>query len=117
VSISKGRIGLGSLLAVAALGSAGCAVSSATALGGHGQKGPCGPVSAQTLAVDRVARVYRVPTGRVGRSTLYNYDGCTVGNAKSQLLASSVFSGPSRYLTEGPFSCAGNDCTWVRGSA
>ncbi len=113
--ITKGRIGPGSLLAVAALGSAGCAVSSVTASGGHGQKVPCGPVRAQTVAADGGARVYGVPAGHVGQSTLYNYDGCTVGNAKSRLLASSVFSGPSLYLTEGPFSCAGNHCTWVRG--
>jgi hypothetical protein len=57
---------------------------------------------------DRAARIYRVPTGHDGLSTLYNYDGCTVGNAKSQLLARSAFSGVRLY------GCAGTGCRLVR---
>jgi hypothetical protein len=121
VRVTQGRFGLASSIAIGALCWAVCAVSSATALGGHGQRVPCGPIRAQTVVADSAARVYRLPTGHVGRLTLYDYDGCTVGAVKSQQLVTGAFNGDrfdpgkASRRQDRPFSCKGTDCTWVRG--
>lgn len=107
--IRPGRIlNLRSSLAIAALCSAAYVVLFVAAPTSHGQKASCGPTSAQTVVTDSAARIYRVPTGHSPLGTLYNYYGCTVGNAKSELLARSAFSGIRLY------SCVRRECRLVR---
>jgi hypothetical protein len=109
VRISPGRmLSVGSSLAIAALCGAAYVVLFPAASGSHGENASCGPIGAQTVVADSAARIYRVPTAHDPRGTLYNYDGCTVGNAKSQLLARSAFSGVPIY------SCVATDCRLVR---
>ncbi len=99
---------LGSSLAIAALCAAAYLVLFPAASGSRGQKASCGPTGAATVVADRAARVYRVTTGHDPLGTLGSYYGCTVGHAKSQLLARSAFSGIRLY------SCVVSQCRLVR---
>jgi hypothetical protein len=109
VRADPGRmLSLGSSLAIAALCGAAYVVLFPAASGSYGGTASCGPTSAQTVVMDSAARIYRVPIGHDPLGTLYNYDGCTVGNAKSQLLARSAFSGVPIY------GCVVSECRLVR---
>lgn len=99
---------LGSSLAIAALCGVAYLLSVPAALGSHGRKASCGPISAETVVADRAARVYRVITGHDPAGTLHSYYGCTVGHAESQFLARSAFSGIRLY------SCVVRECRLVR---
>jgi hypothetical protein len=109
VRIRLGRIlSVGSSLAIAALCGVAYVVLFPADSGSHGRKASCGPIGAQTVVADSAARIYRVPTGHDPLGTLYNYDGCTVGNAKSRLLARSAFNGVRIY------GCVVSECRLVR---
>ncbi len=77
------------LLALAALCGAAYVILFVVAASTRAQRAACGPANAQTVTADTAARIYRVPTGHSPLGTLYNYYGCTVAGAKSQLLAST----------------------------
>ena len=100
----------GSSLALAAFCGVACVALFAGPSGGHGRKGSCGPISAQTEVADSAARVYRVPTGHGARGRLYNYYGCAVGNAKPRVLARSA----SALVGVRIFGCPGGGCRLVR---
>ncbi len=67
------------------------------------------PTGARTVVADRVARIYRVPTGIGLLGTLYNYYGCTVANAESLLLASASALPGFRV-----YGCVASECVFVR---
>lgn len=71
---------------------------------------PCGARGAQTVAANRVARVYRVPTGHGQLGPLYDYYACATGNAKPQRLVrdASAVAGARRFV------CGGGGCTVIR---
>lgn len=96
------------LLAVAALGGSAYLVSAAAVSAQH--RHVCGMPSAQTVVADRVARVYRVPSGHDELGRVYVYYGCAVGNSKPQRLVRDA----SRLTGARRFGCGDLGCTVVR---